>query len=377
MTRSKILARAGRCGGLMLTFALLGCTSARTYGEISRENLARELRARGLPPSVAADVTVTPEMTAWAAARVAKVGSAEVRLQELLAAILSRPEAPFKYVADITASVQEAWKSGHANCLAFSHVFVGLARELGLAAYYLRVRDFVTFDREGDLVVTSDHVTAAFGPTSNRLIMDFSDRPVVDYRIVEPISDLTALALHYSNLGAERIRAGDLAGARPLLELAVRLDPELEDGWVNLGVARRRLGDVAGAETAYRRALEVNPSAISAYRNLSTLLNLLGRTEEAEGLMYLADKAGALDPWSYVALGDVALKHSRLPEAERFFRRAVRLDGDNAEAWAALGEWALAAGKRQQAQSYLERAQRLAAANARVRGLSARLREPS
>lgn len=374
MSRRRDLFGAISAGALLVGALAGGCAFARTQPGVGDSELTRALRQSGVPAETAAPFAITPEMRAWVHAHLPAAASAETQLHGLLQALLERDGVPFRYVAGVTTGAAAAWTSGAANCLTFSHVFVALTREAGLDTYYLRVHDLAGFEKEGDLVVASDHVTAAWGPSSYRLVLDFTDRPIGAYRQVEPISDRTALALHYSNLGAERIRAGDAVAARRELELAVRIDPELTDAWVNLGVARRRNGDSGGAERAYRRALEIDPETVSAYHNLAALLELHGRGEEAQSLLGLASRAGSRDPWSYLALGDVALRHSRLVEAERFYRRAVRLDGANAEAWAALGEWALASGKPRQARSFLARAERLEAANARVRALAARMR---
>ncbi len=332
------------------------------------------LRERGVPESAADPISMSDEMRSWAHERVQRTGTPQQRLEQLLLAILRRDPKPFKYLPGHSAGVREAWESGRANCLAFSHLFIAMAREVGLEVYYLRVRDLSSFGREGDLVVSSDHVTAAWGPGMERRVLDFADRPVREYHQVEQLSDITALALHYSNLGAERIRAGELGPARELLETAVQIDAELADGWVNLGVARRRLGDLDGSEAAYRRALESDPQIVSAYHNLSALLALVGRTEESQELLELVDRRSNRNPWSYLALGDLALRQQRLEETERLYRRAQRLAPDNPETVAALGQWALAVGRARDAKRYLRRAEALDAANPRVAALARQLR---
>lgn len=358
--------------------ALAGVASLACSGSTAATSptalLEQALRAQGLPAAYAAPIAPTEEMRRWARAAVPASGPAEERLEQLLQAILERSETPFVYAAGSTGSVAETWRTGRANCLAFSHLFVALAREIGLETYYLRVRDIASFGREGDLVVSSDHVTAAWGPAPVRRVLDFTDRPVRDYHQVQPLADRTALALHYSNLGAERIRAGRMAEAREVLEVATQIDAELADGWVNLGVARRRLGDLDGAETAYRRALEADPEIALAYHNLAALLELRGHGEEAKKLLALADRRSNRNPWSYLALGDWALEEKRFDEAERLYRRARNLAPDNPETMAALGDAALATGRARDARRWLRKANALDPANPRVVSLSAKLK---
>jgi tetratricopeptide (TPR) repeat protein len=367
---------AAALAGLLAAGALAGCASGRV-SQTASERLRRALDQLGLPAQVGAPLEPDEEIRRWAAERSDLVGSPEERLERLLQALLDRDGTRFVYTSGETTTVVETWRTGRANCLAFSQLFVVLAREIGLEAYFLRVRDVASFEREGDLVVSSDHVTAAWGPAPARRVLDFTARPVRDYHQVEPLGDLSALALYYSNVGAERIRAGEVRAAIEALETATRIDPGLADGWVNLGVARRRLADLDGAEAAYRRALEADPEVAAAYHNLAALLELRGRSEEARGLRRLADRRSNRNPWSYLALGDWALGEGRVADAERFYRRARDLAPDNPEPLAALGRAALEAGRERDARRLLRKAAALDPSNPRVHALRARLERGS
>ncbi len=245
---------------LACALAAGGCAS-RGLGARMQDELQHEIRARGVDPAqVVIPFTATDEMRRWLAAEVPTSTRRETQLTWLLQALLNRTAAPLTYVAGHTGTAQQVFEDGTANCLGFSQLFVALARELGLPVYLLRVSDLQSFEREGDLIVASAHITAAFGTPDRRRILDFAQRPVRAYRWVEEIGDLTAVALYYSNRGAEELRDGNTAEGLELLRMAVRLDPELAEAWINLGVAERRTGDLVAAETAYRRALEVDPS---------------------------------------------------------------------------------------------------------------------
>jgi Flp pilus assembly protein TadD len=361
-----------------LAAAALLCTACVSRGNMAvrdRERLLAQVRARGLDPEqIVLPFEPNDEMRRWVHEAVPKVGEPKQRLEMLLRAILHRDSSDLTYQRGYTATAQEVWKSGIANCLSFTHLFVGLAREIDLPVYYLRVSDLQNFEKDGDLVVASEHVTAAYGPPEKRRVLDFTDRPVAEYRNIEEISDITAVALYYSNLGAQRIREGRSEEAHELLVTAVQLDPELGDAWVNLGVAERRLGHLEIAEADFRRALEANPRLVSAYNNLASLLERTGRAEEARALLEVTNRRGNRNPFSYLALGDLALRNGRLDEAGRFYRRAQRLDPLHAEPLAALGEWALASGKRREAERWFRRAEEIAPAEPRVLDLARRLR---
>ena len=366
-----ILALSAVCAAL----GAAGCASPGGLQALLVDGLRAHIHERGLnPDDVELPFALNAEMRDWVRERASLGGDPENRLDQLLQQLINRGDVPLKYESGHTGTAREVWESGRANCLAFTHLFVGMAREVDLPVYYLRVSDLQSYEKDGDLVIASEHITAAYGPPNQRRVLDFSDRPVTPYHVVEPISDLTAVALFYSNRGAERIRDGRTAEALALLTTAVRLDPELSDGWVNYGVAQRRSGRARDAESAYRRALELDPGQISAYQNLAALLEIQGRGAEAKELLAVTDRGANKNPYSYLALGDLSLRQGRLDEAERFYRRALRLGPQQAETNAALGLWAISAGKTREARNWLRKAEKLDPAHPRVEELARRLR---
>ena len=298
------------------------------------------------------------EIAAWARASVTET-QRDQRLDRLVEVVMDTSLLGVDYQSGYTGSAVEVFESRSANCLAFTHMFVGMARELDLAAYFVEVAHVETFERSGDLIVISDHVAVGYGPLHAMRVIDFGRRQEEQAWRVTPISDLTASALFYSNRGAEALRAERLDEAVVWLEDAVRIDPELVSAWVNLGVVQRRSGRTGEAETSYRRALEIDSRASSALANLAVLLRLDGRTAEAEDLLRLADTNRNRNPFTYIALGDLSLRYGRMEEAERFYSRALRLGPEEAAPAAALGEVLLRRGERRAAEKLLRRAQRL------------------
>ncbi len=340
----------------ILAAGTLGCVSAglRQGGE---GDLSRELAARGVG-RIVVPFALNDEMATWVDRSVAE-SAREDRFGSLVDAVMNSSLLGVEYEAGRTGSAVEVFESRKANCLAFTHMFVGMARELGLPAYFVEMSHVENFEREGDLIVISDHVAVGIGPRHAMRVVDFGLRNDERGFRVSRISDLTATALYYSNRGAEALRAERFEEAVEWLEDAVRIDPELASAWANLGVAQRRSGRTAEAERSYRRALEVDPGASSALVNLAVLLRLDGRSEEADELLLLADAKRNRNPFTYIVLGDLSLRYGRLDEAERFYTRARRLGPDEAAPAAALGEVLLRRGERKSAEKLLRRAQRL------------------
>ena len=305
----------------------------------------------------------------WVRSKIPR-GAPEVRqLEYLLEALQFGEGMSFKYRAGHTGTVQEVFDTGEYNCLSFSMLFVALAREVGLPAYYLKVDQLEDYEREGDLVVLSRHITAGYGFVKDRTVLEFDLGPEISYNLAYPISDLDALALYYSNRGAEMLREGKADQAIEQLEISVALAPKSAQAWINLGVAHRRLGDFGGAEAAYLRAIEIEKGRPAAFHNMVILLRLRGEDDAAGEVLARLAKRKNRNPFTFLALGDLSLDEGRVDDAGRFYRRALALAKFEAEPRAAMGQWALANGQRQKAASWLERARQADAESPRVLAL--------
>ena len=360
---------------LVVALALASCTGnsqLRTVGRIEIESL---LRSRGLEPThVVVPYRLSAEMKRWLGERVPKaLPGHEDRVLYLSRSLFQSDDFKIEYVRGYTGTAMEVFETQQANCLAFTFLFIGMARELGVPAYFLEVRDSENYRKEGDLIVVSDHVAVGYGPTHDLRIIDFGAREGAPYRRITLIDDYRAIAMFYSNRGAEELRSGRFDQALDWLRSAVAIDPGYAGSWVNLGVARRRSGDIDGAEAAYRAALELDLNSTSALQNLAALLHFRGSEEEALDLLALADRASNRNPYTYLTLGDLNMRHGRMDEAGRFYRKALRRQGENAESLAAMGLWMLERGDEKGARNWLRRAESLDPEGDRVLVLRRRL----
>ena len=220
------------------------------------------------------------------------------------------------------------------------------------------MRDSENYRKEGDLIVVSDHVAVGYGPSHDLRIIDFGAREDTPYRRITLIDDYRAIAMFYSNRGAEQLRSGRYAEALDWLRSSVAIDPEYAGSWVNLGVAHRRSGDVENAEISYRTALEARPA-----------LDL--RAAEPGGAAALQGPGGRgsrpawrwptapynRNPFTYLSLGDLHMRHGRMAEAGRFYRKALKRQGENAESLAAMGCGASSRATRRRPAAWLKRAE--------------------
>ncbi len=343
---------------LTLLFALPALAgAAASHG--SRDPLTPALRSRGIDPAeVVRPYALSDEIRRWAHATAPPKLASRQKLERLLAGLVDADARQLEYSWGYTATATEVFETRRANCLAFTNLFVGLAREVGVDVYFLAV-ETETYRKADDLVVVSDHVAVGFGRGTTIEVFDFSDNDSEELYRVRVISDLTAVAMFHSNRGAESLQNGQHREAVGWLRTAVALDSELPTAWVNLGVALRRSGNLAGAEEAYKTALELDPRVYSAYHNLASLLRLSERPDEARQLEQTLRKSPNKNPYTYLSLGDISFANGRLAEARRFYRRAAHLSSKEAETYAALGQVAVAEGDLGTARRMLKKARKL------------------
>ena len=354
---------------------LAGCSATAPAG--LNTALTDTVSERGLnPKEVLVPFQLSPEMEVWAREAVPGGIPKDQKVDRLLDALLHLEGLNLQYRADYTGTAQEVFERRTANCLSFTHLFVAMARSLGLDAYFLKIDEIQSFAQEGELVIHAGHITAAAGPPSAPRILEFSEVRDAGYKRVTRISDLRAISLFYSNRGAEYLRQNRVEEAVWWLERAVVLDPEEPDSWVNLGVARRWSGNDELAEASYRRALEIDPETLSAYHNLASLYRRQGKEEAVEALLALTDRRDNRNPFTYLELGDLSLNQGDLEAAERFYRRALRLDRELAGAHAALGLVAVDDGRPRYAKRLLEKARRIDPGDPRVQRLGISLGFP-
>lgn len=310
---------------------------------------------------------LSEETLEWVRSKVSKDLTQFGRVTKILDILQHDHDGPrVRYQEGFTGTAQEAFDSGVVNCLSFSQLVVRMAREVDVDAFYMDVRRFRRYTKEGDLVIVAGHMTAGFDKGPERVILEFAVGPQVDYREAVKISDATARAYYLSNRGAENLQAGEVEVAIEWLRAAVAQDPELPDAWVNLGVALRRQGVEAEAEAMYRQAITLDSEFFPAYQNLAALYRLRGDTDTADRMLRLLERRQPRNPFIYLALGDLSLGRGDLEDARRFFRRGRRLSRGEPDLLAALGEVALASGDVQEAERWLSKGRKRQPDNARV-----------
>jgi Flp pilus assembly protein TadD len=232
---------------------------------------------------------------------------------------------------ETTRTARSTYHGRQGNCLSFTMLFVGLARAAGLTATFQSVTVPPTWVNDGKVVI-GNHVNSivrtAFGEET---VVDFNIREYEAEQRSRRVDDDYALALFYTNLGAEALLRNDYAEGFAYFRAAAGIHPKMASIWVNLGVLYARHGLHEQAESAYLYALEADGQEQSAIANLAIVYESLGELDLAAEYRLAAQSYRDRNPYYHFAVATLAFDEGRLPDALAAVRKALRLKFDEAD----------------------------------------------
>ena len=361
----------------MIRLALAGTLAAAlgAGGAQASDSWNHALARRGVDPTVVENpIEITPEIKAAAESLSGGVGGTVDQLRRIQDALFDSSRFTFDYDATLTYTASEALAARRGNCVAFTNLFIAMARARGLrvSAGYITPRS--VGERRGDLIVVATHVVAVYPLHDRAVVFDFyrtHDDPAPRIRILD---DFELAALYVNNRAVEALTAGDLAAAQRRLDAVVALAPDFAAAHGNLGVLRRRQGNIEGAFDAYRRALALEPRNPAILGNLAALYLGLGKEREARDALALADLSRAT-PYTILARGDLEAADGRFDVAKHHYKRAARLAPKIPEPYVALARLAQKTGNPHDARRAAEHAIHVDPDNAEAQAILASLPE--
>src|SRR5512140_1457215 len=363
-----MVARTGALPVLVaaLSAALAGCVSVeRPAGFVlSPEQWRAGVVRRGADPAeVPNPMGATPAMMA-AARELGGVGSDEERLERLRESLLDGRAFTFEYERSSTFSAADAFVNRRGNCVSFTNLFIALGRSLGIRLQAALVTRHLVSEREGDLIITYNHLVAIHPLVLGQrfAVFDFyqmAEEPGGRFTLLD---DFSVAAIRASNDGVAHLGRKEHAEAERDLEIAVRLAPQLGTLHANLGLAKWRSGDVAGAFAAFRTGLEADPRCAPLLQNLAALYVNQHRPAEARAALAALDVSQA-SPYALIVRGDFEMRAGNAKGAIRNYRDAAGLDGKLADPWLAIARAELARGRPDAARKAAKKALKRAPGN--------------
>lgn len=242
---------------------------------------------------------LSPEMSAFAH-RVVPAGAADnIKLRELLRAVLHQGPPGLEYDATATYTAQEVFSRRRANCLAFTNFVIALMREVGLKVHYNEVDVPYTWDMSNSsTLIMYKHINAIVKiPNKPDKVVDIAMEEYDSSYKQRKISDPLALAQHYNNRAMEFLEQQSYTEAVRYMVKALSIEPDVSYFWSNLGSIYRRSDRLEAAELAFRLALQHDPSDLTAISNAARLYEHLGEQETALALHERAEYFRKINPY--------------------------------------------------------------------------------
>jgi tetratricopeptide (TPR) repeat protein len=324
----------GRVRALMILvlfawLAAAGCTSLSDqtlYGDVDGKDVMQRLvdeSPHGTAPDV--DVLALSPEAEQLVAELRRLPSLRARLGAMSDLFTEGQGLGLEYQSLGTYTAAETLERRAGNCLAFTNLFIAVARNVGLDARFREMYGLNRWDEVGDFVLVNRHV-GAYGeiPFFGSYLADFGQLNIRDDRLGGIISDERARALHFNNLGARALTRGEHVDAVRQFNRALQIDPRLSYVWGNLGTAYARLDDPERAEMAYRQALRVDSFDSTAVKQLGRLYESLGEERLAEHYFERAQRLRHQNPYRQFYDGLDAMAEGDLARAVQLLQRAVR-----------------------------------------------------
>jgi len=302
---------------------------------------------RGVDPAEAPNpMAATPAIEATAR-DIAGAGRDEERLEHLHATLTTGGSWTIEYERNSTFSAADAFEKRRGNCVSFTNLFIAMGRSIGIRLQAALVSARGTSERQGDTIVTYNHMVAVYMELNGRSARVYDFYITADQLTgrLTLLDDYEVAAIRASNDGIAHLGQGECQEAEHDLETAVKLGPRLGSLYANLGLAKWRNGDVPGAFAAIRKGLEVEPDSPPLLQNLAALYVEQGKPTEARAALSALDMR-RVSPHALIVRGDLELRAGSPGNAIRNYREAAALDPRLADPWLAIARAELARGHR-------------------------------
>ena len=276
----------------------------------------------------------------------------------------------FDYDSSLTLTAAETFKRRTGNCLGFSSMFIAMAREAGLDAWFQEVKVPPEWTNVNETLLVSMHVNAVVQDAWSEYVVDVTGAKRTEWVRIRKLSDAEAEAQYYNNHGADALVKSDLARAFAYLARAIRIAPDTSYIWSNLGVIYSRNGQLEDAKQAYHAALEINPAETVALNNLHKIYVEEGDLARAEKVRSKVERHRRKNPYYMYHLSAQAVEEQRYKDAIKLLTRAIKMNGAVYQFHYALARALLLAGDNKAAQRSLDRAIQLAPPDGKLDAIS-------
>jgi Flp pilus assembly protein TadD len=248
------------------------------------------------------------------------------RLHNLHRSVKSAAALGMQYQPNAGGGAAEVFHRGTADCLAYAHLFVALAREAGLEASYQWLEVRPQWSRVGEHIAVRLHVNVNVDiRRTEHYMVDIDPLEAAVISRSRLLSDKDGAALYHNNLAMNALGENALKLAWAHEVRALQLSPAMPHLWVNLGAIYRLAGHNREAEAHYLYALTLDKTYRPAMNNLLVLYELEENEEKREFWGQRVAEYRSTNPYYHAWQGDKAGEESDWQQALMHYSEAVRL----------------------------------------------------
>ncbi len=313
------------CTVLVLTMFLAGCIATLEQPD---PQLVKEII--GVVDEQPVDVlALSEELKGFIDEHVDRKALTRYRLEQLREILFAPDLFAIEYESGVTKTANETFETHAGNCLSMTNLFIAMARYADIDARYHLVDTQPEWDASGNTLLWTQHINSTgFLRNGDRYVLDFIPGRRTPVEDIKTISDEYALAIYYNNLGAEAIIAKDYEQALRDLRMALKLAPNLADGWNNMGAAQRRLGRTDLARESFLQAIVLDGYNRTAISNLARMYTEAGELKLAEQYRNRVKRHRQKNPYYHFADAMEYLADQNYSKARERLNEAIRLKSD-------------------------------------------------
>ena len=229
------------------------------------------------------------------------------------------------YEENATYTVAQTYETRRGNCVAFTMMFLVLAREAGLKAWPQEIEETLSWHLRNNTLYRTNHVDAGVRAGGRTYRVDASPFPVIARYPPQRISQQRLLAHYYNNHAIAAMERNQLPLALRYMAIAIDLDPGYASTWSNAGVLHLRSGDADAAERNYATALSLDPKNTGALFNMVGVLQRKGDLRHEAEFRKRLERVQRKDPFHHFLLAMDYERSGDYESALEHFRRAIRL----------------------------------------------------
>lgn len=268
------------------------------------------------------------------------------------------------YSKTLTANEVITHKWG--NCLSLAIATKALADIAGVEIRYELVSTPAIFQREGDVILVSQHLrTVLLDPRED---IDSGFQPLwrgsirVDYypdgdsKLLRRVSETEFFSMYYQNKAAEALTKQDFKQAFWLLKSSLDLN-RYDSNTINmLAIIHGQMGYEDMKEEIFKYGMKYGKEDFGLLSNYHKLLISAGRDEEAKKLAVQLMKFRNPDPYKWIRLGDEEFQTGNFSKAIYYYKKATKEADYIHESYAGISDSYYSMGKLVSARNAMKKA---------------------